>query len=354
MNQINRRLVALLVLAGAPLAALPASAQTPGCTIGVSLVACAGTTRTFIVAKTGAANYRWIQQALDAAMPGDTILVRAGTYVEPVLVNASGTPLAPVTLKAYPGERPVLQPQSAGQSGYVGLLGSWLVLDGFEISRGQHGVVIKGSHNIVRNNHVHENGQGCRAGDRCGQGIIIASASDVVIENNQIERNGLDTSSPWHVHGIYLSNYYGRSLARISILGNVLREHGGAGLQVWDSQTAIDNVIVRGNRFENNDVEAIFTNLRDGVIKENEFRHFGHPATNAPRSAILWLEFCQNLTFEANTFRYNGVAAHGVPSVLIHLYDRDQDLRELEWLANTWDLPSSMPVTDAYLNSLGR
>ena len=136
MKQINRRWVALLAVAGAQLAAMPASAQTSGCTIGVSLVACAGTTRTIIVTKTGAANYRWIQQALDAAMPGDTILVRAGTYVESVLVYASGTPLAPVTLKAYPGERPVLQPQSEGRSGYVGLVGSWLVLDGFEISRG--------------------------------------------------------------------------------------------------------------------------------------------------------------------------------------------------------------------------
>jgi len=51
-----------------------------------------------------------ITAAIAIAEPGDTILIRGGTYVclQPVHIDTSGLPDKPICLKAYPGEVPVL------------------------------------------------------------------------------------------------------------------------------------------------------------------------------------------------------------------------------------------------------
>src|SRR2546425_1515814 len=46
-----------------------------------------------------------IQHAADAAQPGDTVLVRGGTYRETVTPPRSGTASDPITFKNYNGER---------------------------------------------------------------------------------------------------------------------------------------------------------------------------------------------------------------------------------------------------------
>jgi Right handed beta helix region len=340
----------LFVLALLHLGSVGALAQGSGCTLGVSLIACPGSNRTIIVAQSGESHHRRIQPALDAAVPGDLILVRAGTYVEPVILHVSGTPTAPITLKAFPGERPLIRPSSGDGTGYVDLRGDWLVVDGFDVSGGRHGIVVSGSHNTVRNAYVHDNGEGCPANQICGQGVMVASASDVVIESNKIVRNGLTSISPWHVHGIYLSGYYGTATARVTILGNDIRSHGGAGIQVWDALTA-ESVLVRGNTFADNAIDLILSNVRNTLVQGNEFSHVTHPQTNAPRSSLLWLEHAYAVSIEDNSFTFNPQDQLGVPSVPIHMYAADQDLQELGWRANSWSAPLYPHLNDAYLSS---
>lgn len=55
-----------------------------------------------------------IQKAATVARPGDTVLVRAGTYRETVTIDFSGTPQGWYALRGYPGERPVI----AGSDGW--------------------------------------------------------------------------------------------------------------------------------------------------------------------------------------------------------------------------------------------
>ena len=110
-------------------------------------------------------------------------------------------------------------------------------------------------------------------------------------------------------------------------------------------------MLVEGNRFEDNAIEAVLTHAEHVVLRGNEFVHRGHPLTDAPRTSVLWLEFSRNITVEANTIRYSSSAIGGVPSVLIHAYPTDQDFRELLWRNNVWDAPG-VGVTDALLNSL--
>ncbi len=58
---------------------------------------------------TEAAPWRTVQFAVDQARPGMTIVVRGGTYTEDLVVEQSGTLDAPITLRNYPGERPIIR-----------------------------------------------------------------------------------------------------------------------------------------------------------------------------------------------------------------------------------------------------
>lgn len=49
--------------------------------------------------------FQTIQQAADIAQPGDTVMVRGGTYHETVTPPRSGTDGAPITFEAFPGQK---------------------------------------------------------------------------------------------------------------------------------------------------------------------------------------------------------------------------------------------------------
>jgi len=51
---------------------------------------------------------RTIQATVDRAQPGDTVLIRGGTYRETVVFPRSGTAAAPITLKPYKSEKPLI------------------------------------------------------------------------------------------------------------------------------------------------------------------------------------------------------------------------------------------------------
>ncbi len=52
--------------------------------------------------------WKTIQKGQSFLLPGDTLLVRGGTYPEEVIITVNGTKDNPITIKAYPNEMPVL------------------------------------------------------------------------------------------------------------------------------------------------------------------------------------------------------------------------------------------------------
>ena len=73
------------------------------------LVARGAAATTFVVAESGG-DFTAIQPALDAAMPGDTVHVRAKAtpYFEKLVFPRSGATGAWITLDAWPGDQPVI------------------------------------------------------------------------------------------------------------------------------------------------------------------------------------------------------------------------------------------------------
>lgn len=52
--------------------------------------------------------WRTINEALERLRPGDTLYLRGGTYFERVYCSIEGLPDAPITIRAYPGERAII------------------------------------------------------------------------------------------------------------------------------------------------------------------------------------------------------------------------------------------------------
>jgi hypothetical protein len=80
------------------------------------------------------APWRTVQKALNTLQAGQRALVRAGTYTQDHVFSRSGTAAAPITVAAYPGERPVLHAAAtSGDTFPIRITGSYFRLQGFVI-----------------------------------------------------------------------------------------------------------------------------------------------------------------------------------------------------------------------------
>jgi len=61
-------------------------------------------------------------KALGLVIPGDTVIVRGGTYYEQISFSKSGLLGKNITVKAYPGERPVIDGSKVTVSGWTPLM----------------------------------------------------------------------------------------------------------------------------------------------------------------------------------------------------------------------------------------
>ncbi len=112
----------------------------------------------------GASNapYATLAKAASVATAGDLIYIRGGIYNwnAQASLSRSGSAAQPIRVRAYPGERPVLDFSSepSGSAG-VQISGNWWRLYGLEIvNAGHNGIKITGNSNIVERCVVHESG----------------------------------------------------------------------------------------------------------------------------------------------------------------------------------------------------
>jgi plastocyanin/regulation of enolase protein 1 (concanavalin A-like superfamily) len=127
-----------------------------------------GNGATYYVATTGndanagtdAAPFRTIQKAVSIVNPGDTVLVKAGTYTGSLLFTRSGAANAYITIKNYQNDNVIL----SGTNPTV--KASYLIISGFEITGGTYGFYFRdddfeqpgnaASNVIIENNNIHD------------------------------------------------------------------------------------------------------------------------------------------------------------------------------------------------------
>ena len=164
-----------------------------------------------------------------ATNPGDTCLVKNGTYPEAVLMRASGTASNPITLKNFPGHRPVLDFGNTTDSSKLLLIKraestpaviQYIVVEGLEITGGWDGIKLNVAENIIlRRNYIHHNGL------TAGQGILCGYCYAITIDRNIVAHNG--TNAPGAPgHGMYI---YGTGHV---ITNNVVYANYAYGIQI--------------------------------------------------------------------------------------------------------------------------
>lgn len=245
--------------------------------------------------------WRTIQRGLKALRPGWTLYIRDGTYSQNLVMQRAGRASAPITVRNYPGERPVLRPgggepdnlplQVGSGAAYVKFRG--LVFAGATgpstaniyvwgsahhiqfsrcVSRGSerqgffserstrsiriigcyfrnnggrgtdgsdHNLYVEGTHHVIANNVV--------AGARNGFGIQLYPAGNrVVITSNTIVGS--------HNDGIVIGSEDATTTSNAVVVDNILAFNTGFGLSTyWGGPIGSANYAIRNLTWRNGD-----------------------------------------------------------------------------------------------------
>ncbi len=142
--------------------------------------------------------WRTLQHAAGRVAAGDTVQVRAGTYVGFDL-RTSGTAAAPIAFIAEPGAR-ITQRNAVTADGINIENAAYVVIQGFEIvGAPRAGIRAAVCHHVtLRGNRADQNGR---------WGIFTGFCDDLLIEDNECSRSVAE-------HGIYVSNSGDRPVIR--------------------------------------------------------------------------------------------------------------------------------------------
>jgi hypothetical protein len=174
-----------------------------------------------------------IGRALNAARPGDRVLVRSGTYPEVVEAGPRGTAGAPITLRPAAGERPVVS------GGFKLIDARWVRVEGmtFDGTGNPDGW----GTSVWSSQHVELSGNEI-TGYQEAQGVLIKDRSvDVRVAANHIHHLGVRHRFD---HGVYCE-----SARQVVIAGNVIHDlPHGYGIHLFgdcDGTRIVRNTIAR-------------------------------------------------------------------------------------------------------------
>lgn len=226
---------------------------------------------------------------LSTLAPGDTLMIRAGTYRESLSLPGSGTAGKPIVLMAYPGEKPVIQSSSE----ILKLNKSYWIFDGLifdheNASSDLMKISSSGTHNIIRN---------CEFRNGKRDAIDVGGGTDNVIENNIIHDFVWQAGSD--AHGIVTSP----GVARLKIRNNIIYNCGGDGIQLYASgsdpvSSYARDIEITGNKIytelgSDSENALDFKGVDGAVVENNEMYGFEN-------KAVVVQKGCRNLRFERN------------------------------------------------------
>lgn len=186
----------------------------------------------------GPADFSRIQDAIDAAQPGDTIYVLSGIYYENLLVSKS------VSIFGENRSTTIIDGSNGGT--VVRVMSNETVVKGFMIKNGKNGVSVSESRNCtIEDNTVIDN---------TDRGILISRSENCIVRNNNVygSRSG---------YGI-----------NVNASNHVLVENNGATSNFWDGIGLLNsaNCTLRGNTVSHNEVFGIWIDSSsDNMIYQN-------------------------------------------------------------------------------------
>jgi len=250
---------------------------------------------------TPAAPFRTIDFAYGKAWPGDTIIVRPGTYTGSgtgygFSFGKSGTASLPITIKSETKWGAVLDDRNNQNhtSAAIILYGSYNILDGFEITNAYHdGMRVEGRNNKIINNHIHDNGK-YLATVGGGSGIYSETyASGNEYMRNYIHNNGNNSGNANAGHGMYLcgdnesaannivtfNRAFGLQIAgyatvsNLRVYNNVFAQNGLSGIILWKALAQVD---IKNNIFYKNGRSGIETYYATGTATYTANMSYGN------------------------------------------------------------------------------
>ena len=278
------------------------------------------------------ADYPTIQGAIDAASPGDIVLVAAGTYYEHVRANKT------VSLVGESRETTIIDGDGTG---YVYVTADNVKIIGFTIQNGRMGIflnhssgniiyantiasndywgvwLVESSGNLISGNRILNNGDGV-PGLMWGDGIGLEYSNSNLIIDNFISSNV--------VAGITLFSSHGNIVAN-----NTITKNGGAALDLVSSSEniIIDNIVASNgggmgttystkNTFRRN---QIFKNEGGGIgVWESRMNVFKENNVTENMIGIGISHRSPNNTFVGNSIskNLNGIKIHYSNGSVIH------------------------------------
>lgn len=214
-----------------------------------------------------------IQDAVNQAVAGDTVLVRPGTYTQKISISGkNGLSNAFITVKADSGA--ILDGTGLAPVNRQGLItiadSSYVRVEGFEIrnftyngtDRTPVGILVQGSGSQLKilNNRIHDIKNTSKCKDPCaagthGIGVFGTSSSgitDLLLSGNEIYNNVLQASEAFVING---------NVNRFEVLNNNAHDNNNIGFDFigyegecngCGASDRVRNGIIRGNTASNN------------------------------------------------------------------------------------------------------
>ncbi len=224
----------------------------------------------YYVAKDGSGNYTTIQQAVDIAIAGDIIYIRAGIYSEQVSIKNSGTAGNPITISSYPGEKAIIDGTNVNinQPAWDGLVQvrgqSYITIQNLQIKNSKwFGIFLyQGTNLIVKNNYIY---------NTAASGILVHTTKDVVIDGNELELN-CNSPPPAYPEGVQEIISMALDNDRFEIKNNYIHDGGrptlgGEGI---DAKNGIANGKIYHNLVRNVNSVGIYIDAWDKTANNIE------------------------------------------------------------------------------------
>ena len=251
-----------------------------------------------------------LQEAIDASKPGDTILVRGGTWSESNIVIRNRSKTADLTVKAYPGEQPIID-----NNDYTGAPGDFnkviyindtegVTIDGLEIREWSIGLYVLSAKNCtIRNNKIHDMWSYC---------LAVQKSPGTTIEDNDIYRGIWRKELTGKVGGGIVVLHYDNS--GTIVRRNKIHDSYWEGMNVG---RCTENIIVEYNIIYGNfEAQLYILNNRNIIARYNLI--YGTPGSNPSRGGYgpgIWLsmeshEECPSDYFNGHHKIYGNLVAN--------------------------------------------